>query len=134
MCLLPPLEEGAMGEPAQRPSWTFLTNHGHVLLAVAADPDARVADLAARVGVTQRSALSILRDLEDGGYLTRSRRGRRTHYELRPHQHFRHPSTAAHQVDELLAIFAPDGGRVLPHPSPPTSLDSETAGAREVTG
>ncbi|MGY1706790.1 winged helix-turn-helix domain-containing protein [Geodermatophilus sp. SYSU D00697] len=94
----------------QRPTWTFLTNHGHVLLAVAADRDARVADIAARVGVTQRAALSILRDLEDGGYLTRSRRGRRTHYELRPHQHFRHPSTAAHEVDELLAIFARDGG------------------------
>ena len=92
-------------EAPRRPSWTFLTNHGHVLLAVAADPDARVADLAARVGVTQRAALSILRDLEDGGYLARSRRGRRTHYELRPHQRFRHPSTAGHEVDELLAIF-----------------------------
>ena len=99
-----------MGEPARRPPWTFLTNHGHVLLAVAADPDARVADIAARVGVTQRAALSILRDLEDGGYLTRSRRGRRTHYELRPHQHFRHPSTAEHEIDELLAIFTPAGG------------------------
>ena len=102
------MAEGA--EAPRRPPWTFLTNHGHVLLAVAADPDARVADIAARVGVTERAALSILRDLEDGGYLTRSRRGRRTHYELRPHQHFRHPSTAAHEVDELLAIFAPDGG------------------------
>ncbi len=91
-------------------SWTFLTNHGHVLLAVAADPDARVADIAARVGVTQRAALSILRDLEEGGYLTRSRRGRRTHYDVRPHQHFRHPSTAAHEVDELIAIFTPEDG------------------------
>src|SRR3712207_9270320 len=99
-----------MGEPAQRPSWTFLTNHGHVLLAVAADPDARVADIAARVGVTQRSALSILRDLEDGGYLTRSRRGRRTHYELRPHQHLRHPIPAATEAAQLLPTFAPDGG------------------------
>ena len=97
-------------EAPRRPSWTFLTNHGHVLLAVAADPDARVADIAARVGVTQRAALSILRDLEEGGYLTRSRRGRRTHYDVRPHQHFRHPSTAAHEVDELIAIFTRDDG------------------------
>jgi hypothetical protein len=90
---------------ALRPSWTFLTNHGHVLLAVATDPEARVADIAARVGISQRAALSILRDLEDGGYLTRTRHGRRTHYELRPHQHFRHPSTAQREVDELVAIF-----------------------------
>ena len=91
---------------APRPSWTFLTNHGHVLLAVAADPDARVADIAARVGVTQRAVLVILRDLEQGGYLTRHRNGRRTHYDIRPHQHFRHPATAAYEVDELLAVFA----------------------------
>jgi DNA-binding MarR family transcriptional regulator len=95
----------ADGAGLERPSWTFLTNHGHVLLAVADDPDARVGDLAARVGISPRAALSILRDLEGAGYLTRIRLGRRTHYEIRPHQHFRHPATAAHEVDELLAIF-----------------------------
>lgn len=90
-----------------RPSWTFLTNHGHVLIAAAGDPDARVEEIAARVGISARATLSILGDLERAGYLTRTRRGRRTHYELRPHQHFRHPATAAHEVDELLAIFLP---------------------------
>ena len=89
----------------RRPYWTFLTNHGHVLLAVAADPDARVEEVAARVGITARATLGILRDLEDAGYLVRTRSGRRTHYELLPHRPFRHPSTAAHEIDELLAIF-----------------------------
>ncbi|MGY1787693.1 helix-turn-helix transcriptional regulator [Geodermatophilus sp. SYSU D00698] len=108
---------------AARPSWTFLTNHGHVLLAVAADPDARVVDVAARVGVTPRAALGILRDLEEGGYLTRHRHGRRTRYEIRPHQHFRHPATAAYEVDALLAVFArdqgpPAGGRPAADPPP----------------
>ena len=93
------------GNRSGRPAWTFLTNHGHVLLAVGGDPDGRVEDIAAQVGITPRAALSILRDLEEAGYLTRTRRGRRTHYELLPHQHFRHPATAAHEVDELLAIF-----------------------------
>jgi DNA-binding MarR family transcriptional regulator len=91
---------------AARPSWTFLTNHGHVLLAVAADPDTRVEEIAARVGITSRAVLAILRDLEEAGYVTRSRRGRRTHYEVRPHRPFRHPSTAHHEVDDLLTIFA----------------------------
>jgi predicted ArsR family transcriptional regulator len=105
---------GRIDGPAEgggRPSWTFLTNHGHVLLAVAGDPDARVEDVAAQVGISSRAALSILRDLEEAGYLVRTRRGRRTHYELRPHQHFRHPATAGHEVDELLAIFLPGHGR-----------------------
>ncbi len=90
-----------------RPSWTFLTNHGHVLLAVAADPDSRVADIAARVGISTRATLGILGDLEDGGYVTRSRRGRRTHYQIQPHRPFRHPRTAHRDVDDLLAVFAP---------------------------
>ncbi|TKJ29188.1 winged helix-turn-helix domain-containing protein [Blastococcus sp. CCUG 61487] len=90
----------------RRPPWTFLTNHGLVLLAVAADPDARVAELAAGVGISARATLSILRDLEQGGYLTRTRRGRRTHYEVRRHQPFRHPRMEHHEVDELLTIFS----------------------------
>lgn len=93
-----------------RPAWTFLTNHGHVLLAVAARPDALVVEIAAAVGISARAALTILRDLEDAGYLTRVRRGRRTHYELRAHQPFRHPATAGHEVDELLRIFVPADG------------------------
>ena len=38
-----------------RPSWTFLSNHGHVLMCLAADPDARLRDIAERVGVTERT-------------------------------------------------------------------------------
>jgi hypothetical protein len=90
-----------------RPAWTFLTSHGHVLLAVAAQPDARVVEIAATVGISPRAALTVLRDLEEAGYLIRVRRGRRTHYELRAHQPFRHPATAGHEVDELLRIFVP---------------------------
>ena len=91
-----------------RPSWTFLTNHGHVLLAIAADPDSRIADIAARVGISARAALGILGDLEDEGYVVRTRRGRRTHYELVPHRPFRHPNEADHEVDDLLAVFTRD--------------------------
>lgn len=90
---------------ASRP-WRFLTNHAHVLLVVAADPAARVEDIAARVGISTRAALTILRDLEEGGYLQRERAGRRTHYTLNAARPFRHPSIAHHDVAELLAIFA----------------------------
>ncbi|MFE7631112.1 helix-turn-helix transcriptional regulator [Kocuria sp. NPDC057446] len=93
--------------PVQRPPWTLLTNHGHVLLAVAQSRDARVAEIAARVSITTRATLAILRDLEDAGYLTRHRVGRRSHYTVDTHQHFRHPATASHEVGELLAIFIP---------------------------
>ncbi|TNB73870.1 winged helix-turn-helix transcriptional regulator [Arthrobacter sp. BB-1] len=100
------------GRPA-RPAWTFLTNHGHVLLSVAREPDILVTDIAERVGITTRAALQILKDLETAGYLQRTRVGRRTHYTIRPHQHFRHPATAAQEVDGLIRLFtepAPGGG------------------------
>ena len=47
--------------------WTFLSNHGHVLLALAQDPQARMRDVATAVGITERAVQLIVRDLEDGG-------------------------------------------------------------------
>ncbi len=111
------MQTSRRGSAASHP-WTFLTNHGHVLLAVAEDPDMRVADVAALVGVTPRAALSILKDLEKGGYLHRVRVGRRTHYVIEPHQHFRHPAAANHEVDELIALFTGHAPAVPPAPAP----------------
>ncbi|SDR90081.1 Winged helix-turn-helix DNA-binding [Paraoerskovia marina] len=92
-----------------RPSWTFLTNHGHVLLAVAQDPDKRVSDIADEVGITARATLTILGDLEEAGYLGRTRVGRRTHYVVHPRRHFRHSLTSGHEIGELLDLFADPG-------------------------
>ena len=76
-----------------------------MLLAVAINPDIRVKDLAQIVGVTTRTALLILNDLEEAGYLDRERVGRATHYTVHRNRPFRHPTAAAHQVQELIAIF-----------------------------
>ncbi|MGJ7440636.1 helix-turn-helix transcriptional regulator [Aquipuribacter sp. MA13-6] len=92
-------------ETAPRSQWRFLTNHGHVLVYVHRHPESRVRDIAAAVGITERSAQLILADLESGGYVTKVRHGRRNRYELNPERHFRHPQEADHQIGELLAIF-----------------------------
>lgn len=89
-----------------RPSWTILTNHGHVLLAVARDPDMLVEDIAKRVGITRRATLHILKDLEEAGYIERVKAGRRTHYLVEGNRPFRHPAEADHDVGALLKIFA----------------------------
>ncbi|MCA2218988.1 helix-turn-helix transcriptional regulator [Jidongwangia harbinensis] len=96
--------------------WTFLTNHAHVLLVIARDPEARLRDVADVVGVTERAAQAIVADLETAGYLTRERIGRRNRYTVNPAGRFRHPAEAEHRVGELLALFTPDtrprpGGR-----------------------
>lgn len=90
-------------EAAKR--WTFLTNHAHVLLAIARDPTARLRDVADTVGVTERAAQAIVADLEDAGYLQRSRVGRRNQYTVNPAGHFRHPAESYRLIGDLLALF-----------------------------
>ncbi len=102
----------AGSERSRDSEWTFLTNHAHVLLAIARDPHCRLRDVAARVGITERSVQAIVADLEAEGYLTRSRVGRRNVYRLHPHRRFRHPAESRHRIGELLKLFteqeAPD--------------------------
>ena len=94
---------GASDSPGR--AWTLLTNHGRLLLLIAANPDARLRELADRAGITERAATSIVSDLEGAGYLTRTRTGRRNTYEVHAHRPFRHPAEADHSIAELLDIF-----------------------------
>jgi predicted transcriptional regulator len=89
---------------ADKTGWTFLTNHSHVLLCIAADPGIRGRDIAERVGITERSAQSIVSDLVEAGYLTREKVGRRNHYQVHPDLPLRHPIEQDHQVTELLRL------------------------------
>ncbi len=87
--------------------WTFLTNHTHVLLCVARDPGARLRDVAEVVGITERAAQRIVAELEEAGYLTRSRDGRRNRYEVHPDVPLRHPLEREHAVGEILDVLRP---------------------------
>ncbi|PZG30960.1 AsnC family transcriptional regulator [Spongiactinospora gelatinilytica] len=89
----------------QSSSWTFLTHHARVLLEIARDPQARLRDIAAAIGITERAAQGIVSDLHEAGYLTRSRVGRRNHYTINPDRHFRYPTEADVPIGVLLDIF-----------------------------
>lgn len=86
---------------AVRP-WTFLTNHAHVLICIADDPNARIRDLADRVGITERAIQKIIRELEEASYLTHVREGRRNVYRVRSNQPLRHPVERHQNVAVLL--------------------------------
>lgn len=98
------MRDMSVAEQAQ-PTWTFLTNHGHVLLAIASDPDARIRDIAERIGITERAAQRIVGELASGGYLKVSRVGRRNHYTVVGKGRFRHPSLREHQIGDLLGVL-----------------------------
>jgi MarR family len=108
-----------MSEPDQRDgSWTLLTGHGHVLVEIARNPRARIRDLAAAAGITERTTQAIVADLEAAGYLTRTRTGRRTTYTVNPDSRFRHPAQGGHRVGPFLSLLAADGN-AFTAPSPP---------------
>ncbi len=86
------------------PSWTFLTNHSHVLICIAADPEARMRDIAGKVGITERAVQRIVEDLTEGGYLEVEKQGRRNSYVVKARKHLRHPVEAHVQLESLLGI------------------------------
>lgn len=88
------------------PSWTFLTNHGHVLVCIAGNPDVRISEIADRVGIGERAVQGIVGDLVAAGYLTRTKVGRRNRYAIDPALPLRHPLERDHQVGELLQAVA----------------------------
>lgn len=82
--------------------WTFLTNHTHVLFCIARDPAMRMRDVAAAVGVTERAVQRIVSELEEGGYLTHQREGRRNHYAVNASLPLRHAIERHCDVADLL--------------------------------
>ena len=97
-------------------TWTLLTGHGHVLVEIARNPEARIRDISAAAGLTERTVQAIVADLEAAGYLTRTRAGRRTIYVVNQDGPFRHPAQDGHRVGPFLALLsaADDIGRPEP--------------------
>lgn len=92
--------------------WTFLTNHAQVLLCIAENPRSSAKEIAGRVGITERAVQRILDDLEEAGYISRSREGRRNRYEIHHELPMRHPQQRGYAVCDLL--------RILMRPEEPT--------------
>ncbi len=84
------------------PSWTFRTNHSHVLICITEDGSARARDIAASVGITERAVQRIVTELCDAGYVTKVRQGRRNQYTVHLDRPLRHPVEGHCTVSELL--------------------------------
>ena len=87
-------------------SWTFLTNHARVLLCIAHDPGARLRDIAASLGITERSAYGIVTDLAEAGYVVKQKTGRRNRYQIQTHLPLPEPSSQERTVGDVLALLA----------------------------
>jgi hypothetical protein len=87
-------------------NWTFLTNHARVLLCIAHDPGVRLRDIAASLGITERSAYGIVTDLAEAGYVVKQKDGRRNRYEIQTHLPLPEPTSRESTVGEVLALLA----------------------------
>lgn len=104
------MSEPTDAKPSPPPAgWTFLTNHAHVLFCIAQDPEVRLRDVAARVGITERAVQRIVTDLESEGFLTVSKEGRRNRYRVHDGLPLRHPIEQHLTVKGLIDLVL--GGR-----------------------
>lgn len=108
----PALSHRGPRAPAERPTretpsgsrWTFLTNHAHVLIALHANPDQVLREVAQRIGITERAVQRIVFELEEEGFLCRERVGRRNRYQIARGLHLRHPIESHCSIDGLLNL------------------------------
>lgn len=89
-------------------SWSFLTNHARVLLCIAGDPGIRLREIAARLGITERSAYGIVTDLTQAGYIVKQKDGRRNRYQIQAHLPLPEPTTRERTLGEVLAVLGGD--------------------------
>ena len=85
--------------------WTFVTSHTQVLLCIAQDPEARLRDVAGKVGITERAAQRIVADLVESGYVERTRVGRRNRYRINPTVEMRHQLQRGLEIGSLLELL-----------------------------
>lgn len=103
-------------------SWSFLTNHARVLLRIAQDPGARLRDIAAAVGITERSAYGIVTDLTAAGYVVKHKDGRRNRYQIQAHLPLPEPASQEPAIGDVLALLIGDGGQQEPARDRPDSV------------
>lgn len=89
-------------------TWTFLTNHAHVLVCLTQQPDSTLREVAVRVGITERAVQRIVGELQEAGVLHAERTGRRNRYTIDGHQPLRHPLEEHRSVHDLLSLLTGD--------------------------
>jgi DNA-binding IclR family transcriptional regulator len=94
-------------------NWTFLTNHARVLLCIAHDPGARLRDIAASLGITERTAYGIDTDRAVAGYIAKHKNGRRNHCQIQAHLPLPEPTSRERTVGEVLALLAGTGAGLI---------------------
>jgi hypothetical protein len=110
--------------------WTFFSNYGHVLVCLARNREARLRDVAAQVGITERAVQKIVRDMQDAGILTVTKHGRCNRYRINRRKSLRHSLESHCTVGKLLTLVArPVAAEQPPAEAAPGPADQAAAEA-----
>jgi hypothetical protein len=114
-------------------NWSFLTNHARVLLCIAHDPGVRLRDIAASLGITERSAYGIVTDLTEAGYIVKEKDGRRNRYQIQPHMPLPGPASQGPAIGEVLVLLTGAGKTASnwPGQDQPEAAEPRAAGEPE---
>jgi MarR family len=115
-------------------NWGFLTNHARVLLCITQDPAARLRDIAASLGITERSAHGIVADLAEAGYVVKQRDGRRNRYQVKAHPTLPERGTTEPAIGEVLALLLRNIGSRDGPPGPAAADQPDGAAADQPDG
>ena len=96
--------------------WSFLTNHARVLVCIAADPGVRLRDIAATLGITERTAFGVVTDLTEAGYVVKDKEGRRNRYKIQDHLPLRMAVGRQPTIGEVLAVLIDTAATESPQP------------------
>jgi DNA-binding IclR family transcriptional regulator len=86
-------------------TWTFLTNHALVLTHISHQPESTGLEIAQAVGITERAARKIIADLQEAGYVSAEKLGRRNRYRVDIRRSLARIGKREVTVGELVALL-----------------------------
>lgn len=105
--------------------WTFFSNYGHVLVCLANDNEARLRDVASEVGITERAAQKIVKDLQEAGFITITKQGRRNRYQINRRKALRHGLESHCTIGKVLSLVVKKQRPVRPIAAPVTEVSEQ---------
>ncbi|MGD8402370.1 MAG: winged helix-turn-helix transcriptional regulator [Anaerolineales bacterium] len=89
--------------------WTFITNHAAVLTLLNRQEHLTSREIALALGITERSVIRIIKDLEADGYITKQKEGRKNRYTVNTDLPLRRNDQREVPVYDLIQLISRKG-------------------------
>ncbi len=85
--------------------WTFFTNYAHIYFLLALEENLTVREISLKVGITERSALTIIHELEKDKYIKREKLGRNNIYKIIGKKSLKHPLESKVKIKDIVELI-----------------------------